>query len=144
LAPTLVADIHYCIGSGDFVKTLRQVAPAILVLLASPSFARADASITGEWLRDSGTARVRIGPCGDKLCGVITWVRDKTSPTKVGMKVFYDMKLERPNDWAGYAFNPEDEQTYSGALVLNGDKMSTTGCVIGKLFCKSVYWTRVK
>jgi uncharacterized protein (DUF2147 family) len=124
--------------------TLRHTSFAFSLLLSLTNVSLANETVVGEWLRDTGSARVRIASCGDKLCGVIVWVRDKDSPTKVGTRVFYDMERERPNNWSGLAFNPEDQQTYSGALVLDGDKMSATGCVVGKLFCKSVYWTRVR
>ena len=110
--------------------------------LASP--AHADAAAFGVCQRDTGTARIQIAPCGDKVCGVIVWVRDKDSPTKVGMKVFYDAEQSRPNVWSGKAFNPEDGQTYAGEMAVVDGKLTATGCVLGKLICKSVYWTRYR
>lgn len=97
----------------------------------------------GVWERDTGTARVQIGACGDKLCGTVVWVRDKNSATKVGMRVFYDMEPERAGNWTGKAFNPEDKQTYQGVLTLTSPTtMKTSGCMIGKLLCRSMYWRR--
>ncbi len=126
------------------MKRLATSAVCALNLSLSPQTALAEPSPIGIWLRESGTARVQIAPCGDKLCGNIVWVRDKDSPTKLGMRVFYDMEAERPNVWSGKAFNPEDKQTYSGTLAIVGDKMTTTGCVIGRLVCVNIYWSRVK
>ncbi len=126
------------------MNLIKAVAAAVPSLLAFCAVADAANPLTGLWQRDSGTARVQIAPCGDKLCGVIVWVRDKDSPTKVGMRVFYDIVPESQTSWIGQAFNPEDQQTYAGAVTIAGSKMTTTGCVVGKFFCKSVYWERVK
>ena len=124
------------------MKAIRAIAAAVPILLAFAGLARAEAPIVGVWLRDSGTARVRIAPCGGKLCGVIVWVRDKDSPTKVGMRVFYDIVPESPTSWTGKAFNPEDGKTYVGKATVSGGSMTTQGCVLGGLICKSVSWSR--
>ena len=108
--------------------------------LISPVFA--DNIAFGVWLRDTGSSRLQVAPCGDKVCGVIVWVRDRNSPTKVGMKVFYDAEPTRPNVWSGKAFNPEDGLTYAGEMAVVDDKLTATGCVLGKLICKTVYWNR--
>ena len=66
--------------------------------LISPVFA--DNLAFGVWLRDTDSARLQVAPCGDKVCGVIVRVRDRNSPTQVGMKVFYDAEPTRPNVWS--------------------------------------------
>ncbi len=111
---------------------------------ANAAPARADDAILGEWLRDTGASRVRFAPCGGAVCGVIVWLRDKDSPAKVGQRIFFDMKASGANAWAGSAFNPEDGKTYSGKMTLSGNSLSTSGCVLGGLICKSVDWTRAK
>ena len=87
---------------------------------------------------------MQIASCGDKLCGTIVWVRDKESPTKVGMRVFFDMAPERANVWSGKGFNPENQQIYARTLAVVGDRMTTTGCILGRLICQSFYRDRVK
>ena len=69
---------------------------------------------SGTYLRDSGASRVRIAKCGDAYCGSIVWLKDANGPAKVGQRVFYDMKADGENKWAGKAFNPEDGKVYSG------------------------------
>ena len=54
------------------------------------------------------------------------------------------MKPNGDNAWAGVAFNPEDGQRYTGKMTLSGDRLTTAGCVLGGLICKSFGWTRVK
>lgn len=107
---------------------------------ATPALAQ-DAA--GTWLRDSGASRVRIAPCGDALCGHITWLRDKDTPAKVGQRVFWGMKPDGAGSWKGSAFNPEDGKTYSGKMSLSGNTLTTAGCVFGGLICKSASWSRV-
>jgi uncharacterized protein (DUF2147 family) len=111
-------------------------------LAASASVATA-AEVQGEWMRSDGVAKVRIGPCGGAVCGAISWLKDpKNDPGKVGQRVFFDMKPSGENAWKGSAFNPEDGKTYSGKLTLSGDHLTSAGCVLGGLICKSMSWTR--
>ncbi|QLP96248.1 MAG: DUF2147 domain-containing protein [Rhodoblastus sp.] len=101
------------------------------------------AEATGNWMRSDGAAKVRISPCGDALCGSISWLKDpEESKGRVGQRVFFDMKPDGANAWAGKAFNPEDGKTYTGKMSLSGDSLTTKGCALGGLICKSVSWRR--
>ncbi len=99
----------------------------------------------GVWLRENGASKVRIAPCGgEALCGAIIWLKDPSGAAKVGQQVFFDMKPHGENIWTGSAFNPEDGKTYSGKMTLAGDRLTTAGCVLGGLICKSVSWSRAR
>jgi uncharacterized protein (DUF2147 family) len=112
---------------------------AALTLCATPAFA----DVIGTWTRDNGESRVRFARCGDAVCGNITWLKDPAnSPAKVGQRVFFDMKPNGANAWAGSAFNPEDGRTYTGAMTLSGSTLTTRGCVLGGMICRSVTWSR--
>lgn len=112
-------------------------------LLAVSVSAVAAASLSGEWLQGDGKAKVRFSECGDAVCGAISWLKDpKNDPAKVGQQVFFGMKPAGDNLWKGTAFNPEDGKTYSGKLTLSGNHLTTAGCVLGGLICKSVEWSR--
>jgi uncharacterized protein (DUF2147 family) len=123
------------------MKTAICAAAAAILLAAGASPALADP--TGTWLRDNGNSRVRIAPCGPNFCGTLTWVKDPSGPAKVGQRIFYDMAPAGANAWSGKAFNPEDGKTYSGKLTLSGSTMTTSGCVLGGLICRSVSWSKV-
>jgi uncharacterized protein (DUF2147 family) len=97
---------------------------------------------TGVWTRENGESRVRIAPCGASLCGTIVWLKKAGGPAKVGQRVFYDMKPNGSGAWAGKAFNPEDGKTYSGKMTLSGNRLTTAGCTLGGLVCRSVNWSR--
>jgi uncharacterized protein (DUF2147 family) len=98
--------------------------------------------VAGTWQRDTGASRVRLAKCGDAICGTLAWLKDTNGPAKVGQRIFYDMKPSGEGKWAGSAFNPEDGKTYSGTMTLSGDALTTSGCVMGGLICRSVKWTR--
>jgi uncharacterized protein (DUF2147 family) len=117
---------------------------SLVVLAASVSAAMAG-DVKGEWAREDGKTKVRFAPCGaDAVCGTITWLKDPSGPAKVGEQVFFDMKPSGDNAWAGTAFNPDDGQRYTGKMTLSGDRLTTAGCVLGGLLCKSFGWTRAK
>lgn len=111
---------------------------ACCALLASP----AAADIVGNWQRTDGAARIRMAPCGDAVCGHITWLKKADSPAKVGQRVFSNMKLDG-DAWVGSAFNPEDGKTYTGKASVSGGAMTTKGCALGGLICKTVTWSRM-
>jgi uncharacterized protein (DUF2147 family) len=114
------------------------------ILLAHASAAQAG-EVIGEWARDDGKAKVRFAGCGGSaVCGTISWVKDSGGAGKVGEQVFFDMKPSGDNAWAGAAFNPEDGKRYSGKMVLSGDHLVTSGCVLGGLICKSFGWVRAR
>lgn len=112
-------------------------------LIVLPTVALADPS--GTWLRETGESRVQIAPCGGgAYCGKVVWLKDaKTSKSKIGQQVFFGMKPNGANQWSGSAFNPDDGKTYSGTMKLSGSRLTTAGCVLGGLICRSVNWSKV-
>lgn len=125
------------------MRTLRAFfIPAAIVLAASPAFAAGD--LVGQWQRSDGTSRIRMAPCGDGVCGTVTWLKDPAnSPGKVGQQVFRGMKQAGDGSWSGTAFNPEDGKTYTGKATVSGASLTTQGCAMGGLICKSVSWSRM-
>lgn len=112
------------------------------ILLATPALAQ---DVGGTWLRDTGTSHVRFAPCGGALCGTIAWLKPGVeTPAKIGQRIFSDMKPNGANSWTGTAFNPEDGKTYSGKMTLSGNTLTTAGCAMGGVICKSTTWTKVK
>jgi uncharacterized protein (DUF2147 family) len=118
----------------------------VIAALTSPIFVSSAmaADPSGTWLRESGASRVKIAKCGSAYCGTIVWLKDPSSPAKVGQRVFYEMEANGDGKWAGKAFNPEDGKTYSGKMVLAGNQLTTSGCALGGLVCKSVRWSRAE
>jgi uncharacterized protein (DUF2147 family) len=112
---------------------------AAATITASPAFS---ADVTGTWLRDTGASKVKFAPCGGAICGHIVWLKEGADPkAKVGQRVFFDMKPNGANSWSGSAFNPEDGKTYTGKMTLDGNMLTTAGCVLS-VICKSTTWSR--
>ncbi len=120
---------------------IASIALGIATLMGVSTAALADPS--GTWQRESGASRVRIAPCGGNFCGTIIWLKDADGPAKLGQRVFYDMAPSGTNKWSGKAFNPEDGKTYSGTMALNGSSLTTSGCVLGGIICRSVNWKKL-
>ena len=116
---------------------------ALAVLAATMGTALAG-DPSGVWLRENGQSKVRIGSCGGQLCGHIVWLHDNDGPARLGQRVFYGMTPDGENSWSGHAFNPEDGKTYNGKMTLSGGSLTTSGCVLGGLICKTVHWSRAK
>lgn len=114
-------------------------ATGLLLAFALPASAQ---DVSGTWLRDTGASKVRFAKCGDAVCGTISWLKDASGPAKLGQRIFYDMKPAGGGKWNGSAFNPEDGKTYSGTMSLSGDTLTTAGCVLGGLICRTVKWSR--
>jgi uncharacterized protein (DUF2147 family) len=123
---------------------MRVVMAMVLVTAVTMSASAWATDARGLWLRSDGTARVRVAPCGAVLCGTVAWLQKTDGPGKVGQRVFYDMKPAGVDTWQGSAFNPQDGRTYSGTMDVSGNTLTTTGCVLGGLICKSVRWSRVE
>lgn len=121
----------------------------ILLTLAAIGFALASgpavaADVNGTWVRDTGASHVKFGPCGSAICGNIVWLKPGIeTPAKIGQRIFSNMKPDGANAWSGSAFNPEDGKTYTGKMTLSGSTLTTSGCVMGGMICKSTTWTRV-
>jgi len=116
------------------------VAAALLGASIPPAMA---GGVTGLWTREDGSAKLRFSACGgDAVCGFLAWKKDPEGPAHIGQELFFDMKPDGENAWAGSALNPSDGQRYTAKLTLSGDHLVTAGCVLGGLICKSFDWTR--
>ena len=122
---------------------MRALLVALTLVAASAPPAIAD-ELTGIWMRDDGSAKLRFSACGGgTMCGFLAW-KEPGGTAKVGQKLFSDMKPSGQDSWAGAAFNPDDGKRYTAKLTLAGDHLVTAGCVLGGLICKSFGWTRTK
>ena len=120
----------------------RALLAGLAILTASAAMA---GGVTGEWIREDGAAKIRFSTCGgDAVCGFIASKKDPKGPAKIGQEVFFDMKPNGADAWAGTAYNPEDGKRYTAKLTLSGDHLTTAGCVFGGLICESFGWQRAR
>ena len=125
-------------------------------------------SVEGLWRSEDGEGIVEVAPCAQGAtprCGKIVWIKkplddkgrpivDAKNPNAAlktrpicGIEILSGLK---PNATGGFdggtIYDPEEGKTYTGAMVLAGDKLKVTGSiempVVGPL-SDSENWTRV-
>jgi uncharacterized protein (DUF2147 family) len=101
------------------------------------------ADIDGQWARGDGNAKVRIAPCGSDICATNIWIKPGTAKEKTGDRLVMTINPDADGVYAGTAFDPQRNLTYKLTVTINGDKMTTKGCVVAGLLCKGVDWTRI-
>jgi uncharacterized protein (DUF2147 family) len=127
------------------------LATVALGCLCGPALA---AEPTGDWLVANGAAVIRIAPCGEALCGVMAWSKDrgdldsnnpdpaKRSRPLLGVPILLGMRSASDGRWKGAVYNAEDGRTYSAHIELKGpDVLRIEGCVMG-ILCGGEKWTR--
>ncbi len=101
-------------------------------------------AIDGTWLRGDGNARVRIAPCGDKICATNLWIGDSSGGEEVGDRLVMTLSPQGPGKFEGTAFDPKRGRNYAIVITTSGDRMTTRGCVLGRLLCRNVTWTAAR
>ena len=101
------------------------------------------AEIDGNWARGDGNAKVVIAPCGEKICATNTWIKPGTPKEKTGDRLIMDIKQSEAGSYSGTAFDPQRDKSYKITVTVNGDNMTTKGCIVAGLLCKGISWTRL-
>ncbi len=115
----------------------------VLAMVLVPGSARAD-DVLGTWLRDNGGVQVKFERCEAAICGRIVWLKPGAdTKARIGQLVFSEMRPDGENTWTGKAFDPKNGSTYSGKMWIAGNALTTSGCLIGGLICKSIQWSRL-
>ncbi|PRY91188.1 DUF2147 domain-containing protein [Donghicola tyrosinivorans] len=117
---------------------------AALALAAGAAHAE---GVNGTWQTETSDKgaylHVDIGPCGDKVCGVIAKVVNGDESI-TGKNIIWDM-----SDQGGGAFGggqiwaPDTDKTYKSKMSLEGNGLKVSGCVLGGVICRSQNWARV-
>lgn len=113
-----------------------------IAVMATPAFAAND-PLAGNWARGDGVAKVVIKPCGGKICAVNTWIKPGTTKEKVGDKLVMTIDKSADGTFGGQAFDPQRNLTYKLTINVSAESMTTRGCVLGGIICKSQNWTRI-
>jgi len=119
-------------------------------------------AFAGIWFDDTGDGAIEIGPCGDRLCGRIVWLKSpndkagrpltdgynpeaaKRSRPICGLPVIGDLRRQTNGAWdAGWIYDPKEGKSYDVELKLHGtDRLQVTGYLGTKFFSESFIWTR--
>jgi uncharacterized protein (DUF2147 family) len=96
----------------------------------------------GSWQRSDGDVRAKMSSCGNAMCITNTWVRNP-GEEKAGDYLVLKVQSEGGGAFSGSAYDPQRKQSYNVKMNVSPDNMTTSGCVLGGLLCKSVGWTRI-
>jgi uncharacterized protein (DUF2147 family) len=136
-----------------FASAAAIAAIAPLIAFAAP------ASISGRWVTQDKGAIIDIGPCGAKLCGVVSKFlkavpdgldqRDVRNPNKalrarklMGLAILSGF-IAKDDEWHGSIYDPESGKTYRSVVYrVKSGGLVVKGC-IGP-FCQSQKWTAAK
>ncbi|HWK37199.1 DUF2147 domain-containing protein [Sphingomonas sp.] len=127
---------------------------ALATLAAAPGGAQSTIGpVQGEWRNGRNTVHIRTYPCGDQVCGVVSWA-DATAEADArrggtqqlrGTQIFREFRPVGDGSYKGRVFVPDLNSTFSGRLTVTPDgKLLGKGCLIGGLFCKTTTWLRVQ
>ncbi len=125
---------------------------ALAAGMAMPLHAAEDRSI-GIWRNPQNSVHVRSAPCGDSMCGTVVWANDKAkadarrggTDTLVGLELFRNFRKDKTGNWRGKVFVPDINKTFSGSIqVIDPNTLKGSGCLIGRVGCKSQTWTRIE
>lgn len=100
-------------------------------------------SADGVWMRDDGNARVRIAPCGSKLCATNLWIKDTSKGEEVGDRLIMSLGRKSDSELAGTAYDPKRDRTYTVTITVHRNSLTMTGCILAGLLCRDVNWMRV-
>ena len=105
----------------------------------------------GRWKNPSGSVIVAIDSCGPAFCGKVNWASDAAkadaqrggTANLVGTQLMSGFRPAGPGKWRGRMFVPDINHRSKAELRLIGaSQLKVTGCMIGRMICKSQYWTR--
>lgn len=119
-------------------------------------------AVQGVWIDAKGEGAVEIGPCGEKLCGKIVWVKDPNDksgkplvdllnpePSKkkrpiCGLPVIGDLKRQPDGSWdAGWIYDPNEGKSYDLELTAkSADRIQIKGYMGMKFLNETFLWTR--
>ncbi|MGE3363601.1 MAG: DUF2147 domain-containing protein [Rhizobiaceae bacterium] len=91
-------------------------------------------------MRGDGNARVRVAACGASLCATNLWIRDTSKGEEVGDRLVMSLDRKSSTRLTGTAYDPKRDRTYTITLVVGPRRLTTKGCILGGLLCRSVTW----
>ena len=121
-----------------------------IALLALTAAQAPQPSIEGHWRSPGGNSIIRIGPCGESLCGTIEWASEKakqdtrkTVAQLVGAQLLTGLTQDKKGNWQGKLFIPDKNMRVTAKIKLVGEQqLRVSGCAVGKTLCRAAIWTR--
>jgi uncharacterized protein (DUF2147 family) len=146
------------------VVAWRIVAATLTVAVAVPTISQAadPKPVQGVWIDAKGEGAIEIGPCGEKLCGKIVWVKDpndkngkplvdaynpelaKKKRPICGLSVIGDLKRQPDGSWdTGWIYDPNEGKSYDLEVTAkSADRLQIKGYLGMKFMSETFIWTR--
>ena len=118
----------------------------ILIALAVPVSAAAQAAIEGRWANPKRSVIVNVARCGDAYCGTVSWAsaNNRQKGARPGTRVLTDLRAQGNGIYKGRAYEPKRNLSGSATVRQVGPNvMIVKGCVLGGFVCREQRWTRV-
>jgi uncharacterized protein (DUF2147 family) len=116
----------------------------LFAALGSAAMAQDAKRVMGEWQREDGIARVKVAPCGNVICMTNIYIRPDITEEKVGERLEFNLDGTSNASLTGTAFDPKSGKRFSTVVTVAGDRMTTKGCILGGVICKTTEWTRLR
>jgi uncharacterized protein (DUF2147 family) len=126
--------------------------PAI-AMTAAMAFAAASqpaGAIEGQWFNPQRTVLIRLAPCGEAMCGTVTWAAEqarqaarKGADALIGARLLNDFRPSGYGQWRGTVFVPDMDLRVGGKIqVVDDNRLKVSGCILKGMMCRSQVWTR--
>jgi uncharacterized protein (DUF2147 family) len=92
----------------------------------------------GDW-QTEGKGTVRIGKCGDALCGFALGPANE-----IGEAILINMKPKKEKEWTGGIYSQTSGDTYYGTMSMKGlNTLRVEACAVGRFYCSGNNWSRI-
>ena len=118
---------------------MKHIVAATMALVLSAGMALAADPLEGYWRTakdDNGNSGlIHVKPCGSKLCGTLVKAFDpagkETTSDNLGRKIISETVGKGGGKYAGKVYSPDRDKTYKSKLMLSGNTLKVSGCVLG-------------
>lgn len=97
----------------------------------------------GDW-QTEGRGTVRIGKCGNALCGYVlsSSTDDRGEAVLINMKPKNSTRSDR--QWTGSVYSRDSGDTYYGTIELKAaNTLRVEACAFGRFYCSGNNWSRI-
>jgi len=129
----------------------------MLIVLAAAAALGSSPSPFGLWDAPTDRSRVRVAPCGPKICGFVVSsnhlaahpdLRDARNADAAlrgrpirGLEIM-EVAAADAGAFKGWVYDPDSGRTYRVTVRMTAaDRLAITGCLVGPL-CRTEDWTR--
>lgn len=128
------------------MKAILTKAALVALAFAAPATASGQATLEGKWANPKRSVIVHVAPCGNALCGIISWAsaHNRERGTTPGTRVLTDLRSIGDGTYKGNAYDPKHEVSGTALVRQDGPNvMIVKGCAVWGIVCKEQRWTRV-